>query len=733
MKQLSYHFILCWFLTICVLLTGCQAAITTSPTQTASITIAPTPTATSRPTSTPIPTISEPAIIADSTTATPTLLDFLQRDSLNLALTPLPPIHKPISVDNAHRLQALAVWGNPAANLLMLSPDGENLVIGTNFGAYIYDSLTLEFQVILQTSSHVDAIAFSSDGMLIALGQAAYGIDIFEMDQFSHITHLPLDISDYEDTGELEIFFNLNDIHLVSVTNFTDRLVVNRWLSASWQTVEELAIEKDAISNINKSLEFTDLITDQIYRRQSLSYVEDFEQILLPASLTSALAVIPWHNQASILSSSDGAFVLISTGESIIYWHVNQNSITYQIGNYPPAREGGCDEVPNSCRNATGGFSFECPPDSELPPIQNVSLTLDDELMFITLNTGGAELRRTTDGTLVWKSETNFTKIAFDPDGAYFFGYTTEGVIEKHALSDGNLLDVLINHPIKLNAMDFSPDNSLLAAGYNDGWIRVYSVDDGRFLGVLQGSAASLAFSPDGSLLAAGLESGMLRIFELDEGQHFDFSGGHQDRVTSITFSQMGEQILTGSTDCTASLWGMANRNRLQMIVPSEDDPFQISAVELSMDGNSFYFAGSLNGIYAVSRAGAQDIFLSAHQGFETFTLSPYGRMLAVAGKDTFLITGLGSQISLPIEYTRLDTAFQTSASVFSPDSTLLITASSQGLEFWAIDKSVSQANRIRQAFAPVSEIAGLKISQDGKLLALAMQGGEILILAIPD
>ena len=66
---------------------------------------------------------------------------------------------------------------------------------------------------------------------------------------------------------------------------------------------------------------------------------------------------------------------------------------------------------------------------------------------------------------------------------------------------------------------------------YSDGWIRVYSINNGQLLGVLDGIASSLAFSWDGSLLAAGLSNGTIRIFSLDDGSHTDLTPPHKAAV----------------------------------------------------------------------------------------------------------------------------------------------------------------------------------------------------------
>ncbi len=106
------------------------------------------------------------------------------------------------------------------------------------------------------------------------------------------------------------------------------------------------------------------------------------------------------------------------------------------------------------------------------------------------------------------------------------------------------MINFIDQTPGELTDMVFSPDGTILAASYSDGWIRVYSISNGQLLGVLDGNASALAFSRDGSLLTAGLADGGIRIFDLNDGSHTDLPSSHQAAVTTLLSLRMAASSL---------------------------------------------------------------------------------------------------------------------------------------------------------------------------------------------
>jgi Tol biopolymer transport system component len=82
------------------------------------------------------------------------------------------------------------------------------------------------------------------------------------------------------------------------------------------------------------------------------------------------------------------------------------------------------------------------------------------------------------------------------------------------AMSTGNDINVLKGHEGPVWSVDWSPTSNQVASGGEDGTVRIWDVNTGAQLQVIQGvgSVASLEWSPDGSKIAYASEGGPIQI-----------------------------------------------------------------------------------------------------------------------------------------------------------------------------------------------------------------------------
>jgi WD40 repeat protein len=721
-----------YLITVCLILTSCRTTAPPQPTKaptvtrvatkTHTITPSPTFTITASPTST--------STVAPTSTSTPTL----RWEDHSLALTPLPPSHPAIAIDNVNLVRQIAVWGTGAANEILISPDGKLLVVGTDIGVHLYNSTTYQLLSILPTPHAVQTIAFSSDNQHIALGQTGGTIDIYERDAYTRVARLYLSDWPLPGKSQFTLNFSIEDAHLISVIRTPADIYINRWETNTWTPVAAFSVENGMSAYINERINLVGIITGETLSLQSMSFPEESTHLTIPAIESPSFWEDFSTHEGDIRPSSDGRFILINNGSSIAHWTLFEDEISYLLDDYADPMPNPCYEAPDTCLNAAGGFSWECNETPSPPSIATLALTPDNFLLLVSLNEGRTEFRRVADGLLVWEIDTHYSEVAFFPDGAHFIGLRPNGNFEKRNSRDGTLINTVELHPTQLYDLAFSPDGQVLAAGYSDDWIRVYSIINGQMLGVLNGSAKSLKFSPNGQLLAAGLIDGTVRIFELEKGRFYDLSTGHLDTVVDLSFSADSQQLLTGSDDCTTSLWGLGPRYRIQNVMPDKENPLQITAVELADDNSTQYVSGNRNGIFIIEGLNSQEILLPTETGFTDLTRSPDGQTLAVTGAHTWLLPDPNTPGSSEPQKLESALASEGHRLAFTPSGSILIIASNHALEFWSVEdlQHLLDLQFFTTTPGERKRPAALTISPDGSYIALGYPNGLINIYAIP-
>jgi WD40 repeat protein len=116
-------------------------------------------------------------------------------------------------------------------------------------------------------------------------------------------------------------------------------------------------------------------------------------------------------------------------------------------------------------------------------------------------------------------------------------------------------LDAGIGH---VQALEFSPDGRLLAAGGDSGLVQLRSAATGELLHTLTGhrpTVASVAFSPDGrTLISAGMDH-IVRSWDASDGRLVGQADRGNRWIWSVAFSPDGHTIAAASDDDTISLW----------------------------------------------------------------------------------------------------------------------------------------------------------------------------------
>lgn len=717
---------------VSLLLAACQRkpidTIEFLPTYTPSRTntYTPSPTNTQTPTAT-ITSTPEPTF-----TLTPTPTETIQWDQRGLSLTPIPIFNEIITADNVNRVDALAVWGNGKANTLAVSPDGSTLAVGTGIGVTLYDSTNFRTLTTLVTPYSVQSISLSSDDQFIALGQYQGTIDVYELERELLVARLTVPGVPFSDPYQVSVLFAPDGAYFTSIIETNATFFINRWKTDSWQQITAFTIPSGITSYLNPSADLLGIVYDNQLVLQSLSFAEESQATTLPASLPRTYWERYTQQNGDMTASSLGDFILVNDGNSILHWRLLEEDITYRLDQYPTDLPDPCYEVPNSCQNMLGTFSWTCADTTRKPPIEKVILSPDNFQVLVLRNDNRTELLRARTGRMLWEIEAHFSQAAFSPNSAFFFGLRLDGTIEKRDMDDGSLLMSLHLHPSQLTGLSFAPDGSYLAAGYTDGWIRFFSTFTGEMLGVLDGSATTIQFSSDGKLLAAGLEDGTVRIYELAEGRFFDLPGGHLSKVTGIAFSEDEETIITGSHDCTLSLWDFSRRSRRQNLTPGGSDPFQISQLEHFYLTESQFLLAKENGVFEVKGSESTAFFAPRNTIFSSLALAPDRRYLAVTGQRTLLFPLLAQNpVREALELTpSLDANGQ--ALAFTPDSSLLIVAFTTGFEFRSVPDGEWLANIPFTPPVPsTNPPIDITVSPNGTMIAMAKRDGLIYIFNV--
>eukprot|EP01134_Creolimax_fragrantissima_P008321 CFRG8321T1 len=183
----------------------------------------------------------------------------------------------------------------------------------------------------------------------------------------------------------------------------------------------------------------------------------------------------------------------------------------------------------------------------------------------------------------------NKTYLRYSPDGA--FGLVTSpgcntlswkdgeqaitGALESVLVWDvrkGLVVQTLTNADVKkaVTCLVASPDKKHIAAGYEDGTIRLWEVETGDLIVVLSGhksAVSALAYDAQGMQLASGGEDTNIIVWDVVAETGMFRLKGHKDHVTQVQFLKHANVLVSSSKDRYIRVWDLDIQHCVQTVV----------------------------------------------------------------------------------------------------------------------------------------------------------------------
>jgi len=198
------------------------------------------------------------------------------------------------------------------------------------------------------------------------------------------------------------------------------------------------------------------------------------------------------------------------------------------------------------------------------------------------LDTQTGDTRLTLDGgaRTLWVGD-----LAFSPDGTILAAGYHDNQARLWDAATGELLAAWRGHSQEVMGVAFSPDGTLLATASYDATVGLWDITSQEKRATLRGHRAhvnSVAYSPDGTLLASASREAVIQLWNPQTGENVRTLEGHTDDVEQIAFSPDGTLLASASRDQTIRLWNPATGECLDVLTGHE---WWVVAVAFSPDG----------------------------------------------------------------------------------------------------------------------------------------------------
>jgi eukaryotic-like serine/threonine-protein kinase len=197
----------------------------------------------------------------------------------------------------------------------------------------------------------------------------------------------------------------------------------------------------------------------------------------------------------------------------------------------------------------------------------------------------------------------------------------------------------LKGHKAAVQSVSFSRDGNRIVSGSGDGTIRIWDVESGQSIAILDGQSgpvSSVVFSPDGKQVVSASWGRVFNLWDVASGRRTRSMSGHTQGVACLAFSPDGTRIVSGSWDKTIRVWDTASGRDLRRLVGHSD---MISSMSFSPDGTQLVSGSGDKTIKIWELASGREVktFKGHTSLVRSVAYSPDGKRIASGSVDNTL------------------------------------------------------------------------------------------------